>query len=196
MTDFETDEQADWSAALAGDPPAFARVFDRHRDVVFRQALRLLAQPADAEEVASAAFFELWRKREAVAVVAGSVRPWLLVTTANLARNSHRTRLRRERFLRRLVVEHRPDTGTELFDQVDAGVQRQELVAALRHLKPDDVALVTMTALDGYPVREVAALLGLTDGAARVRLSRAHAKLRGLLPSETRSRIDPKEVVR
>ncbi|MGT2425088.1 RNA polymerase sigma factor [Amnibacterium kyonggiense] len=189
-----TDEQADWAAALGCDPGAFARIFDRHRDAVFRQALRLLELPADAEEVASAAFFELWRKRDRVVPVAGSVRPWLLVTTANLARNSHRVRVRREQFLRRLTDEHRPDGGADAFERVDDGVLRQELAAGLRQLKPQDVALVTMTALDGYSVREVAQLLGLTDGAARVRLSRANARLRGLLPEHARTRIDHQEV--
>lgn len=95
-----TDEQADWRAAQDHDSAAFSRLFDRHRDVVFRQALRLVSQRAVAEEVASAAFFELWRSRDAVVLVDGSVRPWLLATAANLARIGHRTRVRRESFLR------------------------------------------------------------------------------------------------
>lgn len=195
MTDPQPDEQADWQAALQHDAGAFARIFDRHRDAVFRQALRLLEQPADAEEVASAAFFELWRKRRQVVLVAGSVRPWLLVTTANLARNSHRSRVRRERFLRRLVHDLAPDPGRAAFERVDDDVLRQDLVAALRQLKPADVALVTMTALDGYSTREAAQVLGVSEGAARVRLSRARARLRALLPPGVDTRTDPQEVV-
>lgn len=194
--DVETDEQADWAAALGHDPGAFARVFDRHRDAVFRQALRVLEHPADAEEAASAAFFELWRKRDRVRLVGGSVRPWLLVTAANLARNSQRTRVRREQFLRRLADGHRAEEGDAAFERIDEGVLRHELVEGLRALKPQDVALVTMTALDGYSVREVAELLGLTDGAARVRLSRAHARLRGLLEDRAGRRNDSQEVTR
>lgn len=180
MSDAETDEQADWSAALAHDPAAFARLFDRHRDAVFRQALRLLPQAADAEEVASAAFFELWRRRADVRLVDGSVRPWLLATAANLARNSHRTRVRREAFLKRLTFEH-VDRSQHAFERIDEDVLRSDLAQALARLSPPDVALVTLTALEGYRVAEVAGLLGLSDGAARVRLHRAHRRLRDLL---------------
>lgn len=155
----------------------------------------MMSQPADAEEVASAAFFELWRKQGSVVLVAGSVRPWLLVTTANLARNSHRTRLRQEAFLRRLTDESN-EVGRDAFERIDDDVVRQDLVTALRKLKPQDVALVTMTALDGYRVREIAGLLGLTEGNARVRLHRAHARLRGLLAATRDDRTGTREVAR
>lgn len=190
------DEQADWRAAQAHDPDAFARVFDRHRDAVFRQALRVMRHPADAEEVASAAFFELWRKRASVPVVGGSVRPWLLVTTVNLARNSHRARVRRERFLQRLEREWRDDAGLDAFARIDDGVAREDLIAALKRLSPQDVALVTMTALDGYRPSEIAGLLGISAGAARVRLSRALARLRGLLAPPAGAQTNAEEVTR
>lgn len=152
-----------------------------------------MPQPADAEEVASAAFFELWRRRESVVLVDGSVRPWLLATTANLARNSHRTRLRREAFLRSLTFEDH-DRSSRAFERIDDDVLRRDLVRALARLSARDVALVTMTALDGYRVTEVAGLLGITDGAARVRLHRAHVRLRGLL--QPAGDTDQQEVAR
>lgn len=189
------DEQADWRAALEHDSVAFARVFDRHRDAVFRQALRLTAQPADAEEVASAAFFELWRKQSSVVLVDGSVRPWLLATCVHLARNSHRVRLRREAFLRRLSGE-RHDEARDAFARIDDDVLRQDLVRALRKLAPRDAALVTLTALDGYRVSEIAGLLGLTEGNARVRLHRAHTRLRGLLIAAGGDHLNAQEVAR
>lgn len=195
MRDDSADEEALWRAALDQDGSAFGRLFDLHRDAVFRQALRLVAQPADAEEVAAAAFFELWRRRAAVRLVDGSVLPWLLVTTANLSRNSRRALLRREGLLRRLPREH-DDVGSRAFDRVDDDLARSDLVEALRRLPPQDVALVTMTALDGYRVAEVADLLGLTENAARVRLHRAHRRLRGRLDPAGRARIDPQEVAR
>lgn len=190
------DEQADWRASQAHDADAFARIFDRHRDAVFRQALRVMRQPADAEEVASAAFFELWRKRASVQLVGGSVRPWLLVTAMNLARNSHRSRLRHEVFLRRLEREWRDDSGLDAFARIDDAVDREDLIAALKRLSPQDAALVTMTALDGYRASEIAGLLGISAGTARVRLSRALARLRGLLTPVAEAHTGSQEVAR
>ncbi|WP_375388448.1 RNA polymerase sigma factor, partial [uncultured Amnibacterium sp.] len=155
---------------------------------MFRQALRLVASTADAEEVAASAFFELWRRRESVLLVDASVLPWLLVTAANLSRNNHRALIRREALLRRAPREH-DDREARAFARIDDDLLRSELVTALRRLPEHDVVLVTMTALDGYRVPEVARLLGLTENAARVRLHRAHKRLRGLLTEPDCSRI-------
>jgi RNA polymerase sigma factor (sigma-70 family) len=182
-----------WAAALEHDGAAFGRLFDTHRHAVFRQALRLVASPADAEEVAASAFFELWRKRASIRLVNGSVLPWLLVTTANLSRNSHRALVRREVLLRR-APRDTDDREARAFERIDDDLLRSDLVTALRRLPPDDAALVTMTALEGYRVQEVAPLLGLTENAARVRLHRAHKRLRGLLAPPDRSTADPEEV--
>ena len=195
MRDPSADEAALWAAALAQDGTAFGRLFDLHRDAVFRQALRLTASPADAEEVAASAFFELWRKRESVRLVAGSVLPWLLVTAANLSRNSRRSLVRRERLLRRAPREH-DDAESRAFARIDDDLPRSALVAALRRLPPRDAALVTMAALENYRVAEIAQLLGLTENAARVRLHRAHKKLRGLLAPPEASPAETQEVAR
>ena len=80
----EHDELRLWSRARNGDALAFAAIFDLHRDRVFRQAVRLLDSPPDAEDVCASAFLELFRRRDDVRIVNGSVLPWLLVTTANL----------------------------------------------------------------------------------------------------------------
>jgi len=69
------DEQAGWSAALAGDSGAFASIFDRHGDRVYLHARRLTTSAADAEDVTAGAFLELWRRRRVVRVVNGSVLP-------------------------------------------------------------------------------------------------------------------------
>ena len=92
------DEGADWEASLANDANAFVSIFDRHRNRVYRHALRMTANAHDAEDVTAAAFLELWRRRKTVRLVDGSVLPWLLVTTTNQARNVARS-LRRYRAL-------------------------------------------------------------------------------------------------
>jgi DNA-directed RNA polymerase specialized sigma24 family protein len=87
-----------WTAALRGDSDGFAAVFDCHRDRVYGYALRLTGNVHDAEDLTAGAFLELWRRRKSVRVVDGTVLPWLLVTTTNLARNRARG-LRRYRAL-------------------------------------------------------------------------------------------------
>ena len=172
------DETALWSRARSGDGRAFASVFDLHRDRAFRHALRLVASAHDAEDVVAAAFFELWRKRDRVSVVDGSVLPWLLVTTTNLARNTGRG-LRRHR----AAIDRLP-RSSDLVDPAETAeerIAREHLLTAVRALGEQDAALVVLTALEDLTVADAGAALGLSPGAARVRLHRARKKLRDRL---------------
>ena len=173
-----TDEAALWSRARSGDGRAFAALFDAHRDRAFRHALRLVASAHDAEDVVAAAFFELWRRRDAVPVVDDSVLPWLLVTTSNLARNSGRGVRRHRAAIDRLPrSQHLEDPAETAAERI----ARDELVAAVRALGDPDAALVLLTALEGCTPSEAAVALGLSPGAARVRLHRARRRLQARL---------------
>lgn len=172
------DETVLWSRARSGDGRAFAAVFDAHRDRAFRHAVRLVASAHDAEDVVAGAFFELWRKRDAVPIVDGSVLPWLLVTVTNLARNSGRGLRRYRAAIDRLPRSQDLDDPAETAEQ---RIARQDLLAAVRSLGERDATLVLLTALEGLTPTEAAAALGLSPGAARVRLHRARRRLRAHL---------------
>lgn len=168
-----TDHAADWASACAGDGEAFGRVFDEHRNRVFRHALRLVETVADAEDVTAAAFLELWRRRADVRLVDGSVLPWLLVTATNLARNQRRSTMRYRRLLDRLPrTEHALDPA----DYVD--VISPDLATALRRLSTRDLQLVTLVVVEDVALADAATVLGISPGAAKVRLHRARARLR------------------
>jgi RNA polymerase sigma factor (sigma-70 family) len=172
------DETALWSRARSGDGRAFAALFDAHRDRTFRHVLRLVASPHDAEDVVAAAFFELWRRRDAVPVVDGSVLPWLLVTATNLARNSGRGLRRYQAAIDRLP------RSADLADPAETAeerIAREQLLAAVRSLGEQDAALVLLTALEGFTPTEAAAAVGLSPGTARVRLHRARKRLQARL---------------
>ena len=173
-----TTEAELWARARTHDGRAFAELFDLHRDRVFRHSLRLCDGAHDAEEVTAAAFFELWRRRSRVALVNDSVLPWLLVTASKLARNSSRG-IRRYRALFDSLPrgERMPDAE----EQAMTSLRDSEVTELLDTLPPVDAALITLVVLEGYPTTEAAALLKISDGAARTRLHRAKHKLRGTL---------------
>ena len=85
MDPAQTDEQL-WRAVVRGDGVAFAAIFDRHGDRVWRHAWRLMQHRQDTEDVTAAVFAEAWRKRSRVRIVDDSVLPWLLATATNCAR--------------------------------------------------------------------------------------------------------------
>lgn len=172
----ESDE-AVWQRVLSGDERAFGLIWDRHRDRVFGYLLREGNSPSDGEDLSAAAFLELWRKRHSLRFVDGSVLPWLIVTTLNVSRNAARSRRRYRRFLSSLPAPaESPDHAEQLAERHDARFLR--LRAAIGAARPADASLLTMTALEGFSLREAAEALGLTESAAKMRLSRLRTRLR------------------
>lgn len=172
------------AAALAGDGRAFGAVYDRHYDRVFRHVVGITDQAADADEVAASAFFELWRLRDRVRVVNGSVLPWLLLTAGNLAQNHGRKTRRYRQLLQRLPRDQEWIDPTTVADDASEAIERSAAVArALDRLPPIDAQLVALTAHGELTVADAAAVMGLSAGAARVRLHRVRRRLRGELAS-------------
>lgn len=60
----------------------------------------------------------------------------------------------------------------------------RELVEALAKLSPKQRAAVVLHHAAGYPLREVAAILGSTTGAVKVHLARGRRRLRELLEDD------------
>jgi RNA polymerase sigma-70 factor (ECF subfamily) len=176
------DEATAWAAVLGNDGDAFAAIFDQHRDRVYRHALRMTANVHDAEDVTAGAFLELWRRRKAVRVVDGSVLPWLLVTTTNLARNLTRGLRRYRRLIAALprseVVQSAEDVALGHMGEFETAGKVRD---ALSGLAPSDAALITLTMFEYYSPAQAAVALGITDGAARTRLHRARTRMAAAL---------------
>jgi RNA polymerase sigma-70 factor (ECF subfamily) len=60
----------------------------------------------------------------------------------------------------------------------------RELIAALARLSPKQRGALVLHHAAGYPVKEVAAILGSTTGAVKVHLLRARRHLRELLEDQ------------
>jgi RNA polymerase sigma factor (sigma-70 family) len=166
-------EAALWERALHDDGEAFGSLLDLHRDRVFRRALGLMANTHDAEDVAASAFFELWRKRRKVQPVHGSVLPWLLVTTVNLSRNAQRSSMRYQRVLRTI-----PRDESAPAPDAESVETKKRLMRSLKQLSQVDAALFVLTTIEDLPLTEAAAAVGLKPSTARMRLSRARARIR------------------
>lgn len=174
-----------WRESLRGDGDAFGVLFDLHQPRVYRHACRLVESVHDAEDITGAAFLELWRRRESVRLVDGSVLPWLLVTTSNVARNARRSLRRYRNFLDRLPRgAFEPDAAELAFGEGWDGVN-PDLRDALRALSAQDLALISLVVLEDLPLGQAGAALGLTPSAAKSRLHRARQRLRAELPSHS-----------
>jgi RNA polymerase sigma factor (sigma-70 family) len=169
-----TSDAEEWRAARTGDGEAFARVFDRHHNRVYRHSLALVPTTDDAQDVVGITFLEAWRKRGSVRFVDGSLLPWLLITASHSARNVTRS-ARRYRDLLERVPRPEPIAGPDgLLDDGSA-------LTALRHLSPNHRDVVTLNVIEGLSEAEAARLLGIPIGTVKSRLHRAKRMLADML---------------
>jgi RNA polymerase sigma-70 factor (ECF subfamily) len=151
----------------------FHSVYDRHASDVYRFALYLSGDPCLAEEIAQETFVRAWVMPGEVS--GGTVRAYLLTIARNLYRAEGR-RAARQVVLDGAVADPKP--GPEAV--AGARLELAAVLTALQTLPEDDRAALLMHALDGLPHAAIAAALGLSVAAVKVRVHRARIKLRRL----------------
>lgn len=181
-------EELLWAAVTRlQDADAFAKLFDLHRDRVYRHAFFHLENTADAEDALATAFLELWRGRRKVQLLEGSILPWLLGITTNTARNLARSRRRYRAMLDRLPREVDPheDAEARAISRLESVRSLRAVAAELKDVPAQDAALLTLTSFEGYSTETAAAVVGISASAARTRLHRLRRRLRAAAAVET-----------
>jgi RNA polymerase sigma factor (sigma-70 family) len=129
-----------WDMCTAGDADAFAVLFDRHVDAVFRYCLSRCGSWHDAEELVSITFLEAWRQRNRLKPEKDTVLPWLLGVATNADRNRARASRRHVQFLSRLPHSD-PRSGENQADHAEAVASRVDAERAVREML-DTVAVL------------------------------------------------------
>jgi RNA polymerase sigma-70 factor (ECF subfamily) len=159
---------------IGGDRHAFGALFDRYSRVVYATAILVVRNAADAEEVVSDAFVTLWRKRESIRILDGSVLPWLLTTARFEALN------RRRATRQSLSLDDDIDTHRSVAADVTVAERAlsKQLDAVIDQLAPLDRQIVLLCLVDELSYADAAQRLGLTHATVRNRLHRARKQLR------------------
>jgi RNA polymerase sigma-70 factor, ECF subfamily len=185
-----SDEAELVAAAKAGDLGAFEQLIKRTYTDVYTLAYRLTGNEEDARDVAQEACLRAWR---GVKKFRGDSRfsTWMYRITANcastlLARRSKGSH--EELSADDAVADLRPEVDPEAM--AEAGYVRDRMTAALAELPPRLRAVVVLRDIYDLPHEAIAAELGISQEAAKVRLHRARRKLRERLfpmPGEERA---------
>jgi RNA polymerase sigma-70 factor (ECF subfamily) len=148
-------------------------------------ALRRCESRDDALDVVAETFAVAWRRRADLPCDPDEVRPWLFGIARLCLANATRSSSRAGRLGRRLAESFEagavPDPATVHERSADVGLVR----SALDRLPAADRELLTLVAWEGLTPAQAAGVLGLTPGAARVRLHRARTRLRDALSVPT-----------
>src|SRR5215203_563872 len=161
--------------ALGGDARAFEELVRRHLKSAHAVALGVLGNPADAEDVCQDAFLTALQKLEECRDPKRFA-AWLRRIVRNQALNFRERRsLRQGEPLERVAeAAGGDDPGRE----AERSELRDRLLTALAVLPETQREVVLLHDLEGWRHREIADLLGTSEGAVRVRLLEARRRLR------------------
>lgn len=159
-----------------GSADAFSAIVRRHVDWVYSAARRRVRDAHLAEDVTQAVFITLAQKKPYLN--SGSLSPWLfgvLIRTSKTAIKRQATRQRHESEAAKMRPTTTPDP------QADWNSIAPNLEDAVARLRFADQQAILLRFYEQLSFAEVAAMLGITEEAARKRVSRATEKLRGVL---------------
>ena len=159
---------------VAGDRSAFSTLVERHRDRLWRVAIRTLGNPEDAADAVQEALLSAFRGAAGFRGDA-AVTTWLHRIVVNACLDLARRRAVRPTVPLDIDLPSATDplAGRELA----ADLLAADLLAALRQLPADHAAAVVLVDAEGLPVAEVAAILDVPIGTVKSRCSRARARL-------------------
>ena len=164
------DEQNLLSRLRHGDEQALAAAITQYSAyvvTVIHNRSRGLLSPEDEDELASSVFFTLWQSCRTV-------------KSGHLARNKTVDRLRKSRSEIPLD-ENLAGTDDFLLEEASKREQAQQLRAAVAQLSETDREIICRFYDLCQPAAEIAAALGLTPAAVRMRLVRSREAIRNEL---------------
>jgi len=165
------------AAYVGGDTAAFRGLFGRYYTLLLRSAQRRGISDDDAADIVQQTFLNLHRARHDFRGDS-PLRPWIFTICRNLQREHLRRAGRRRE--RPLELDGIGDPAVGPLDLDGAG-RRREVRLALHALPSSLRRVVELHWLDGRPFVEVAGLVGVSEGAARVRAHRGYERLRAAL---------------
>jgi RNA polymerase sigma-70 factor, ECF subfamily len=184
----EMNDSADWAlvqASINGDTDAFAELIKRYRPAVYRVVLRTLGNTAESEDAVQEVFIRTmtslskYNRRYPFA-------PWILKIATNYCIDQIRRRKARKYTLwcdlseaeeRKAIWNMSSQPPAQKITQVDPHGYLEVAQSLLNRLKPRRRMAFVLREIEGRPYEEVAAILGVPETTARVRVWRARNDL-------------------
>lgn len=147
----------------------FARRLEEIRPMLFRICCMQLSNPSDREDAIQEAVFKAWKKRNSLREEQ-FFNTWFVRILLNECRNIQKHQ-RRALPLEASAEPHSDSDASQLRWALESLDEKQRMCILLHHI-------------EGYPVRDVARMLKISESAAKLRLLRGRKRLKELLSEE------------
>ena len=164
-----------------GDEAAFAAFYDATSSRAYGLALRVVRNPAHAEEVAQEAYLDAWRSSSRYDARLGSAAGWLLTIVHRKAVDRVRSVEASTRRDESWQQSSRPVDHDETAEAVEASLDAQRVRGAVATLTDVQREAVELAYFGGYTHTEVASMLDVPVGTAKTRIRDGLIRLRDSL---------------
>jgi RNA polymerase sigma-70 factor, ECF subfamily len=174
-------------AAQQGDRSAFAELYNRYVDVVFRYVLfRVGGDRAMAEDVTSETFLRALRRIETISYQGRDVGAWFVTIARNLVLDHVKSSRHRMEVSTADIVEPPAtlNTGGGPEQEVLAAVTNAELLRCIQELNADQRECIVLRFIQGLSVAETARIMQRNEGAIKALQHRAVRRLAQLMPED------------
>ena len=161
-----------------GDQTAFAALYDATSSRVVGLAIRVVRDPAQAEEVAQEAFLEIWRTSGRFDPAKGSPLGWLLTIVHRKAVDRVRSAEASTRRDTSYHQQNQPIDHDSTAEAAQASMEARRVRNALESLTRVQREALELAYFGGYTHTEVATMLDLPVGTAKTRIRDGLIRLR------------------
>lgn len=161
------------------DEGAYAELYDRYADPLFRFVVGKLSHTQEAEDVTADVFLSAWQYLCNPQKQVKNVRALFYTIARRKVVDAYRARSKGQET--ELDAAAGLASTTNIEHEIGVKTEVQKLYASIKQLKEEYAEALLLRYLDGYSVGDVADILGKSPGSTRVLLHRAKAKLREVI---------------
>lgn len=161
-----------------GDQQAFAALYDATSSRAHGLAVRVVRDPAQADEVTQEAYLEIWRTASRFDPARGSAVSWLLTIVHRKAVDRVRSAEASRRRESTYHHENQPVAHDATAEAAQASLEARRVRTALQSLTAVQREALELAYFGGYTHTEVASMLDLPVGTAKTRIRDGLIRLR------------------
>jgi len=164
----------------AGDADAFEELYRQHARRLYSLVVRMLGSAQDAEDLLQEVFLQAHRKLPGFRGES-TLGTWLYRLTMNHCLDHLRGRQAKMSRATDSIEAENADEPAAPDPAVPSAISRMDLERAIEALPPGSKAAFLLHDVEGFEHREIASILGISEGTSKSQVHKARLKLRALL---------------
>ncbi|MBC8490229.1 MAG: RNA polymerase sigma factor [Bacteroidetes bacterium] len=162
---------------LEGDVSAYSMIVDKHKDLVFTVALRIVRNREDAEEIVQDTFLKVYQSLKSFKKES-KFSTWLYRIVYNTAISKTRKRQLETTDLEYEIIENYTlDNIKEDVSRLEYDEQKILINKVIEKLSPEESTLINLFYLKEYSTEEISEIMNLSKANVKVKLHRIRKRL-------------------